>query len=284
LTLQAIDSNQLTASLGITLNIQPVTPPTLVYTLEDQTAHVGDAFTLQIPSTLFLNPTRGELSLNINSLPGWLQYDQYSQLLTGTPHSTDQPLTGEAFYQISLTGLLTFPNSNVTSTATTTFKVTLVGDSVFEEALTALGYASAGVSLLLFLYRNRKYYYTHCRHSFLKRKISATVGEPFYFQFQTNRDLVQKVQLLFPRQIPYERCNKFRQWLSENLERIDIASSCIEYDSISNSLSCEKMENYNTISSIFFIRALNNSEVVLEEVEATFKEPEMKITIDEVQI
>jgi Ca2+-binding RTX toxin-like protein len=88
LTLKAFDG-ELYSQSGI-LNIKVNTPPTLNALLGDQTIEVGLAFSFTIASDTFTDADGDSLSYLISNLPDWLNYDQDSRTLSGTP-----PAAGE---------------------------------------------------------------------------------------------------------------------------------------------------------------------------------------------
>lgn len=237
--------------------------------MNDQTAQVNSFFSVQIPSSLFQSSTGGVLTISVSGLPSFLSYDPLTNQIKGTPRDTDQSFNGQTLFQIAISCKLAFPNSSVTATAITYLRVYLEGNSAFKDAFIYLGYSASIIGALSFLYLNRRYYYTNYKKNYPKYYYKATTEKPFSHAFNIHRDKIKKVQILFPRSIPYSCCNKIQRCLSENLERFNLPEENLIYDRVWNRVNSPALPPFHKISKVFFIRALGSGDITLEQIEVT---------------
>ncbi|MCL2021453.1 MAG: putative Ig domain-containing protein [Betaproteobacteria bacterium] len=94
IVLTATDPGGLAASLNVTLGIQPPLPinhaPEINDVAADYLGRAGQAFTLVLPASLFIDPDGDELSFTVtlrdgSPLPAWLTFDPATRTLSGTP-------------------------------------------------------------------------------------------------------------------------------------------------------------------------------------------------------
>ena len=75
--------------------------PVLAGNIEDQKAFVGERFEYYIPSNIFVDPDGDTLTWRVSDLPGWLNFNSNTRLLSGTPANND---VGRKWITVSVTG------------------------------------------------------------------------------------------------------------------------------------------------------------------------------------
>jgi hypothetical protein len=266
ITIQAIDPHQLISSTFFIFTIQQVIPPFTTMSLVSQTASVGTRFSYQVPSGLFYSSIGGTIDLAASFLPGWLSFDPLTNMLEGTPATTDQSLNHQTTYQLSISGVLSYPSSSVMSSSSIPLSINLVGNSVLDIALEAIGYSALGISVSLLLYRFRRIFYTNCLKSYHKTKVSATTGNPFQYPFSTPQEQIRQVKILFLRS-KTQRCCRFLEWSSTKLEGTPLPEGNLIYDRFWNHVDTPQLASFDATQ--FFLIAYGDGEVIKEQVEVT---------------
>lgn len=75
--------------------------PILAGNIEDQVAFAGDPFEYYIPANLFVDPDGDRLTWRVSGLPGWLNFNATTRLLSGTPTTND---AGQNTITVRVTG------------------------------------------------------------------------------------------------------------------------------------------------------------------------------------
>ena len=83
------DGAQVSDIFQLTVTVPVNNPPTVANPIPDQTFEAGEPINYTIPENIFSDPDGDQLNISINTLPGFLSYDQNTRSISGTPGDQD---------------------------------------------------------------------------------------------------------------------------------------------------------------------------------------------------